>query len=294
MASDAPLVRGQEELVLAGVPVLVSRPETVHPGTRLIVLYHGFGPPQNPAALARAVPLESLDAVLAYVNLPMVAGRLPSGGMDELHRIQRDDFVNGFFFRSITGARDELGPILKALAARYPVEAERGIGLFGFSAGGAAAMLALLETPVPIKAVVVVNAPMSVAQNVENWEQALRRTFVWDEHSRAAAARYNVSSRARELRTSKLRPEILILQGDADASFAPGPASEAAAALQASLVGGGQAKCEVIPGLSHQFGESADATDEKRIAHAQTINRLATEWFARALELPSAKDRRKE
>ncbi len=294
MAGDAPPIRVQEELVFAGVPVLVSRPETVRLGTRLIVLYHGFGPPQNPAALARAVPLESLDAVLAYVNLPMVAGRFPSGGIDELRRIQQEDFVNGFFFRSITQATEELEPIIMALAAKYPAEAERGIGLFGFSAGGAAALLALWESSVPIKAIVVVNAPMSVAQNVENWERVLRRTFAWDERSRAAAARYDVRARARGVTANRLQPSILIVQGDADASFAPGPAREAAAALQAALVTGGQAKCEVIPGLPHQFGESADAADEKRIAHAQTIDRLATEWFSRALELPSAKDRRKE
>src|ERR1044072_3020895 len=40
--------RVTEQKLLGGVPVLISRPKVVNPNTRLVVLYHGFGPPQNP------------------------------------------------------------------------------------------------------------------------------------------------------------------------------------------------------------------------------------------------------
>src|SRR4029434_7317736 len=90
--------RVTEEKSVGGVPVLISRPEVVNPNTRLVVLYHGFGPPQNPRALAEVLRLEGLDAILAFVNLPMVADRTPAGGRDELLRVQKEDFVNGFFF----------------------------------------------------------------------------------------------------------------------------------------------------------------------------------------------------
>jgi len=171
--------RVTEQKSVGGVPVLISRPGAVNPNTRLVVLYHGFGPPQNPRALADVLRLEEMDAVLAFVNLPMVADRMPAGGKDELLRVQKEDFVNGFFFRSISGATAELPQIAKELNATYHLDADKGIGLFGFSAGGAAALLVLLESDVPIAAAVIVNAPMSVMQNDENWQRTLKRQFEW-------------------------------------------------------------------------------------------------------------------
>ena len=138
--------RVTEQKSVGGVPVLISRPGVVNPNTRLVLFYHGFGPPQNPRALAEVLRLEEMDAILAFVNLPMVADRMPAGGRDELLRVQKEDFVNGFFFRSISGATAELQQIVKELNATYHLDADKGIGLFGFSAGGAAALLALLES----------------------------------------------------------------------------------------------------------------------------------------------------
>ena len=111
--------RVTEQKSVAGGPVLISRPGVVNPNTRLVVLYHGFGPPQNPRALAEVVRLEEMDAILAFVNLPMVADRMPAGGRDELLRVQKEDFVNGFFFRSISGATAELQQIVKELNTTY-------------------------------------------------------------------------------------------------------------------------------------------------------------------------------
>ena len=106
-------VRVEEHKIFHGVPVLIVRPKELSPGTRLVVLYHGFGPPESPQALSRALPLEKLQAVLAYVNLPLMAERLPAGGIDELKRAQANDFVNGLFFRSINGAATELPMLVR-------------------------------------------------------------------------------------------------------------------------------------------------------------------------------------
>ena len=70
--------RVTEQKSVGGVPVLISRPGVVNPSTRLVLFYHGFGPPQNPRALAEVLRLEEMDAILAFVNLPMVADRIPS------------------------------------------------------------------------------------------------------------------------------------------------------------------------------------------------------------------------
>src|SRR6476646_6503970 len=63
--------RVTEQKSVGGVPVLISRPGVVNPNTRLVLFYHGFGPPQNPRALAEVLRLEETDAILAFVNLPM-------------------------------------------------------------------------------------------------------------------------------------------------------------------------------------------------------------------------------
>ena len=285
-ASPNSPARVTEQKSVGGVPVLISRPEVANPNTRLVVLYHGFGPPQNPRALAQVLRLEKMDAVLVFVNLPMVADRMPAGGRDELLRVQKEDFVNGFFFRSISGATAELQQIVKELSATYHLDSDKGIGLFGFSAGGAAAFLALLESDVPITAAVIVNAPMSVMQNVENWERTLKRQFVWDNAARKAASRYDVELQADKIAERKILPALLIMQGDADEQFGIGPARRAFDALKQRYVRRGEAEriqFEVIHGLAHNFGPGSGATGSARAPIDLEIQQKTKHWFERFL-----------
>src|SRR5947208_13210999 len=275
--------RVTEQKSVGGVPVLISKPGMVTPNTRLVVLYHGFGPPQNPRALAEVLRLEGMDAILAFVNLPMVADRMPAGGKDELLRVQKEDFVNGFFFRSISGATAELDQIVKKLNATYHLDADKGIGLFGFSAGGAAALLALLESDVPITAaVVVVNAPTSVTQNVENWQRTLKRQFEWNNASRKAASRYDVELQADKIAERKILPALLIVQGDADDQFGIGPARRAFDALRQRYVARGEAEriqFEVIHGLAHNFGPGSGATGSAQASIDLELEQKTEHWF---------------
>ena len=278
--------RVTEQKSVGGVPVFISRPGVVNPNTRLVVLYHGFGPPQNPRALAKVMRLDKMDAILAFVNLPMVAERMPAGGRDELLRVQQEDFVNGFFFRSISGATAELRQIVNELNATYHLDADKGIGLFGFSAGGAAALLALLESDVPITAAVVVNAPMSVTQNVENWQRALKRKFEWDNASRKAASRYDVELQADKIAGRKILPALLIVQGDADKQLGIEPACRAFEALKQRYVGRGEAEriqFEVIHSLAHNFGPGSGATGSAQASIELEIEQKTKHWFERFL-----------
>jgi predicted esterase len=278
--------RVTEQKSVGGVSVLISRPGMVNPNTRLVVLYHGFGPPQNPRVLAEVLRLEEMDAILAFVNLPMVADRMPVGGKDELLRVQKEDFVNGFFFRSISGATAELQQIVKELNTIYHLDADKGIGLFGFSAGGAAALLALLECNVPITAAVIVNAPMSVTQNVENWQRALKRQFQWDDASRNAASRYDVELQADKIAERKILPALLIVQGDADKQLDIGPTRRAFEALKQRYVGRGEAEriqLRVIHGLAHNFGPGSGAAGSAQASIDLEIEQKTKHWFERFL-----------
>src|SRR5438876_321989 len=278
--------RVTEQKSVGGVPVLISKPGMVTPNTRLIVLYHGFGPPQNPRALAEVLRLEEMDAILAFVNLPMVADRMPAEGKDELLRVQKEDFVNGFFFRSISGATAELQQIVRDLNATYHLDADKGIGLFGFSAGGAAALLAMLESDVPIAAAVIVNAPMSLTQNVETWQRTLKRQFEWNDASRKAASRYNVELQADKIAERKILPALLILQGDAVEHFGIGPARRAFDALKQRYVARGEAKriqFEVIHGLALHLGPRSGATGSAQASIDLEIEQKTKHWFERFL-----------
>ena len=278
--------RVTEQKSVGGIPLLISKPVVVNPNTRLVVLYHGFGPPQNPRALAEVLRLEGMDAILAFVNLPMVADRMPAGGRDELLRVQKEDFVNGFFFHSISGATAELHEIVKELNATYRLDADKGIGLFGFSAGGAAALLALLESDVPITAAVIVNAPMSVVQNVENWQRTLKRQFEWDNTSRKAASRYDVELQADKIAERKILPALLIVQGDADKQLGIEPARRAFEALKQRYIGRGKAEriqFEVIHGLGHNFGPGSGATGSDQASIDLEIEQKTKHWFERFL-----------
>src|SRR5438874_6130612 len=278
--------RVTEQKSVGGVPVLISKPGVVTPNRRLVVLYHGFGPPQNPRALAEVLRLEEMDAILAFVNLPMVADRMPAGGKDELLRAQKEDYVNGFFFRSISGATAELQQIVKDLNATYHLEADKGIGLFGFSAGGAAALLAMIESDVPITAAVIVNAPMSVMQNVENWQRTLKRQFEWDNASRKAASRYDVQLNADKIAKRKILPALLIVQGDADKQLGIGPARRAFEALKQRYVRRGQAEriqFEVVHRLAPSFGPGSGATGSAQASIDLEIEQKTKHWFERFL-----------
>jgi predicted esterase len=278
--------RVTEQKPVGGVPLLISTPKVVNPNTRLVVLYHGFAPPQNPRALAEVLRLEEMDAILAFVNLPMVADRMPAGGKGKLLRVQKEDFVNGFFFRSISGASAELQQIVKELNASYHLDADIGIGLFGFSAGGAAALLALMESDVPITAAVIVNAPMSVMQNVENWQRTLKRQFEWDNASRKAASRYDVELQADKIAERKILPALLIVQGDADKQLGIKPARRAFEALKRRYARRGEAEriqFELIHGLGHNFGPGSGATGPAQASIDLEIEQKTKHWFERFL-----------
>ncbi len=278
--------RVEEQKSFQGVPVLIVRPKEVLPGTQLVVLFHGFGPPENPEALARALPLAKLPAVLAYVNLPLVAKRLPAGGIEALKRVQAQNFVNGFFFPSIEGASSELPLMVREIEVEYHLDVRSGIGLFGFSAGGAAALLALIEADVPVVAAAILNAPLSVRENVRNWERALHRQFQWDAAARAAADRYDVERQAGRIAARQPLPALLLMRGGADESFDGESVRRATAALRTAYEkenAESKFAVKVFPGLGHNFGPDAQATTSAPAPVSNEIDDAVRRFFERYL-----------
>ena len=157
---------------------------------------------------------------------------MPAGGVDELLRRQREDYVGEMLYPSILGAAHELPQIIKAVSKRYGLSKSAPLILFGFSAGGAAALLSLTESRVRPRAIVVVNSPLSIVQAVEGYERQTKGVYTWTDKARDAAARYDLEKSAE--RIAKLNPKlaVLMLQSEQDAGFSVGTAQAAATALK--------------------------------------------------------------
>jgi alpha-beta hydrolase superfamily lysophospholipase len=203
--------------------------------------------------------------------MPLVAGRLPPGGMEELMRVQRTDFVNGLFYRSIRGAVQEMPGLVSEMAARYRFDTDKGIGLFGFSAGGSAVLLALMDSPLPISAAVVVNAPFSVEQNVKSWERALNQTFKWDAKSERAAKHFDVEGHAGRVASRTPPTAILVLQSTSDEHLDIGPAEHAFAMLKSAYRAS-------APETDIEFRTLKDAKHNFGAAETPIVS-AAADWF---------------
>ena len=229
--SDAPYSQPIINVAIANVPMLVAAPRRITKRTPVIIMYHGFGPPNTPQLLSRALP-PIPDALTVYPSLPLVGARMPAGGVNELLHRQREDYVGEMLYPSILGAAHELPQIIEALSKRYGLSKSSPLILFGFSAGGAAALLSLTESRVRPRAIVVVNSPLSIVQAVDGYERQSKGVYTWTEKAREAAAHYDLEKSAE--RISELNPKaaVLILQSDQGAGISDSTAQSAAAALK--------------------------------------------------------------
>jgi pimeloyl-ACP methyl ester carboxylesterase len=148
---------------LDGVPALVRIPPRV--SMPPIVLWHGFGPPDSEAALMALLPLDEVPAVKVYPGLPLFGRRAPDDPA-ALAKRQSEDLATGVYEPVVMGAAHELPRVVGALRRQGCLAEGQAIGLFGFSAGGAAALYALAEREVPVATGVVLNASTGLGASV--------------------------------------------------------------------------------------------------------------------------------
>jgi len=261
------------ETTLAGVPAIVRVPATVTKAP--IVLWHGFGPPASEAALMDALPLDDVPAVKVYLGLPLFGKRAEPGGVEALKRRQETDVALQVFEPVVAGAAKELPSVLRALQADGCAKSGERIGLFGFSAGGAAVLYALAERDVPIGTAVVLNASIGLSASVAAYERATGKGYVWSDAARDLAKRTDAVGRADAIATG--HPALLIVQGTSDAMLTPELAKSLDAAL-APLYAARDADREqlmLLDGLSHNVTDAAGIDD---------LRRRIGGWFNRHLD----------
>jgi dienelactone hydrolase len=274
-----------EGLSAAGVPVLLRRPERAH--APLVVLWHGLAPPSSPQALAEALPLEDLPAWKAYPCLPLLAGRLPAGGVAEILERQQEDYVLELLLPVVAGAVAELPRMVEALAKHAGGQPEDAIGLFGYAAGAMAVLLALAERRLPVAAAAVLAAPRNLDVAVESFERFFGLPYRWAGGASALRARLDFEARAGDIASGDSPPALLLLHGEADEMFDPENARSLYRALEPhyrSRGRGDRLKLELLPDFTHSFARGGDPAGTFPTSDAAPVERALTAWFQEQLE----------
>jgi dienelactone hydrolase len=260
------------QTTLAGVPAILRVPRTI---TRApIVLWHGFGPPASESALMKALPLDDVAAVKVYLGLPLFGARAPSAGNATLAQRQMTDYASLIFEPVVMGAAQELPAVLDVLRSRRCLGPNGRIGLFGFSAGGAAVLFALAERDVPVQAAITLNAPVGLSESIQALEHATQHRYEWTPATRTLADRADSVRRAGDIASGDSPPALLIFHGAAD-DVVP---AQGTISLRDALVpfyrasgNGKRLKVVIAPGVSHDWTEP-DTLREVRVEVATWFN----------------------
>ena len=254
---------------LGATPALVRVPSRVTKPP--IILWHGFGPPDSERALMNALPLDDVPAVKVYLGLPMFgAPALPDG---ELARRQKEDLGALVFEPVVMGGANELPSVVRALEQRGCMRSGAAIGLFGFSAGGAAVLYALAEADVRIGAAVTLNASTGLSASVDAYERVTKESYQWSDATRRLAQRSDAVSRAKEIAAGDPPPALLIVHGAEDAMLTPSVAITLHEALQpryAEAKASGRLQLDVMPGLAHAWIDTGNV---------ETLRSSIAAWF---------------
>ena len=244
---------------LADVPAIVRIPAKVSQPP--ILLWHGFGPPANEQALMTALPLDEVPAIKVYLGLPMFGARQLAGGTGELARRQREDLATLVFEPVVVAAAKELPSIVAALEGHRCMKQGEAIGLFGFSAGGAAVLYALAERDVRVAAAVTLNASTGLSASVAAFERATKGSYTWSEAARKLARRSDAVARAKDIVAGNPPPALSIIQGADDAMMKSEPATE----LHRSLLplyeqahASQRLQLRLVPGMTHVWADTND------------------------------------
>ena len=147
----------------AGAPYVALPPATPTRRTPLVVAWHGLEAPRTERAMAAALPLARLAAWRVYLRLHRSGAHASATplALEQALRLDAEASGPGVVGPMVQRAAAELPAVLAALRAELSL-AEGPIGLLGWSAGAAAALLALAENQVPVRAAALVRPVIQV------------------------------------------------------------------------------------------------------------------------------------
>ena len=231
-----------------GVPYVALPPESEEEARGLVVMWHGADPPRTEEALAAAVPMRQLPAWRIYLGVPGHGRRSPKGGVEEIMRLASQDALTLLFRPRIEGAVAELPGAVNDVRTRLEIDPALPLGIFGFSQGGAAALLALTRNLLPFKAAVTFGAVIDLAALMDVMAKSFGVTYEWTGERRALAMQLSSTHRAPVLAQSGAA--ILLGVGAED----PYPTRDPAERLADAILGeGGTVEVRVVPNVAHAF-----------------------------------------
>lgn len=279
MRADLPgLEHAIQGVTANGTPFVALPPAGAVAAQALVVLWHGGDPPRSDEALAAAVPLRHLPAWRVYLDMPLFGRRLPAGGSDELMRLGAQDVVRLRFQPTVAGAVAELPAALADVRARLGIDPALPLGAFGFSQGGAAALLAVADRALPFKAAVTFGAAVDFPLIVDMLGKHFGFRYPWDAESRVVAKGLSATHRADALAASGCA--LLLAVGERDPYPVRAPNEQLAAAVQAA---GGSAEFRLVSDLAHAFVDEPGTGAAPQGPPARAVDELAEPWFRQHL-----------
>ena len=263
------------QTTLAGVPAVLRVPKHVRKPP--IILWHGLGPPGSESELMSALPLDDVPAVKVYLGLPLFGARAPSADSESLARRQAEDYALLIFKPVVVGAARELPAVLQALRDLKCLGTHDRIGLFGFSAGGTAVLLALADPSIPVSTAMTVDAPVSLNAALSAVEHVTKKPYDWSEASRSLASESNSVLHAAQIAAGEPPRALLLFHGADDTVIEPsGTVSleEQLRPFYARSGNDGRLRLVIAPGASHDWAKPPTL---------EQVRMLAADWFDRHL-----------
>jgi pimeloyl-ACP methyl ester carboxylesterase len=262
----------------AGVPYIAFAPERLQPETPLIVLLHLMDPPRSERAMATALPLDGLDAWKVYLGLPMSGERAPAGGFDEIMRLAADDGLMNLLAPVVEQAAAELPAAVAALREQLSLP-RAPLVLVGGSAGGAAVLLALMESNLEGAAAALLNAAIQARAVVEAFEASTGVAYNWTEASREKAERLDLVRRASDLYSRRSTPILLVNGADDDLKGLPDAARTLAEMLSAEYGDSRLASFVPVDGLGHALAEEPGLEPAPQTKGAKEVDTAVVAWL---------------
>jgi dipeptidyl aminopeptidase/acylaminoacyl peptidase len=227
--------------------------------------------------LMRALPLDGVPSVKIYLGLPLFGARAPTGDAESLAQRQAEDYALRIFKPVVVGAAQELPAVLAALRGLECLRTTDKVGLFGFSAGGTAVLLALRDAHIPVRAAFTVNAPIGLNEAIAAMQRATKKPYVWSDASQALAEQSNLLLHAPEIAAGNPPRALLLFHGADDELIPPADTRALAAKLQPLYAHSENAlrlNLVIAPDVSHNWAEPRTV---------ERVRTLVTEWFNRYL-----------
>jgi dienelactone hydrolase len=261
-----------------GVPYIAAPPADPAGARGTIVLWHGADPPRSESALAAALPLSDLSCWRIYLGMPLYGGRLPAGGFGEIMQLAAQDAVNLIFKPSIQGAVDELPDALQDIRRHLSIEEALPLGLFGFSQGGAAALLTLCKGGLQFRAAATFGAVIDLRSLVDALAAMYGMPYEWRPDRVAVAESLTPAHRGEALASSGAA--LLMAVGAEDPYPLHGETEQLGSEVRAA---GGTAEVRVIPGVPHAFVEQPGEAAAPQGPMARSVEQAVSDWFAQHL-----------